>query len=32
VSHDISEIIIICWFAAQETFIIITNVENSCAA
>ncbi len=32
VSHDPSEIIIICWFAAQETFLIIINVENSCAA
>ncbi len=31
VSHDPSEIILICWFAAQETFIII-NVENICAA
>ncbi len=31
VSHDPSEIILICWFAAQETFLII-NVENSCAA
>ncbi len=29
VSHDPSEIIIICWFAAQETVII---VENSWAA
>ncbi len=29
VSHDPSEIIIICWFAAQETFLIIINVENS---
>ncbi len=29
VSHDPSEIILICWFAAQETFI---NVENSLAA
>ncbi len=27
-----SEIIIICWFAAQEIFLIIINVENSCAA
>ncbi len=27
-----SEIILICWFAAQETFLIITNIENSCAA
>ncbi len=25
-----SEIILICWFAAQETFLIIINVENSC--
>ncbi len=32
VSHDPSEIIIICWFAAQEIFLIIINVENSCAA
>ncbi len=23
VSHDPSEIILICWFAAQETFVII---------
>ncbi len=29
VSDDPSEIILICWFAAQVTFIII---ENSCAA
>ncbi len=29
VSHDHSEIILICWFGAQETFLII-NVENSC--
>ncbi len=27
-----SEITLICWFAAQETFLIIINVENSCAA
>ncbi len=27
-----SEIIIIYWFAAQETFLIIINVENSRAA
>ncbi len=27
-----SEIILICWFAAQETFLIIINVKNSCAA
>jgi len=26
VSYDPSEIILICWFAAQDTFII--NVEN----
>ncbi len=32
VSHDPSEIIIIFWFAAQETSLIIINVENSCAA
>ncbi len=25
---DPSEIILICWFRAQETFIIIINVEN----
>jgi len=29
-SHDPSEIILICWFDAQETFLIIINVENSC--
>lgn len=28
-SHDHSEIILICGFAAQETFIIITNVGKS---
>ncbi len=27
-----SEISLICWFAAQEAFLIIINVENSCAA
>ncbi len=35
VSYDPSEIILICWFGAWETFIIIIiiiNVENSCAA
>ncbi len=32
VSHDPSEIILICWFGAQETFTIIVNVENSYAA
>jgi len=31
VSHDPSEIIL-CWLVAQETFIIIINVENRCAA
>ncbi len=28
VSHDSSEIILICWFAAQETFMIIINIEK----
>ncbi len=28
-SHDPSEIILICWVAAQETFLIIINAENS---
>ncbi len=32
VSHDPSEIILICWLAAQETFIIIINAKNSCDA
>ncbi len=32
VSHDPSEIILICWFAAQGTFLIIINGENNCAA
>jgi len=33
VSHDPLEIILICWFIAQETFImIIINVENNFAA
>ncbi len=31
-SHDFSEIILICKFLAQETFIIIINAENSFAA
>ncbi len=31
VSHDTSEIILIYWFGAQETFLIII-VESSCAA
>ncbi len=26
------ENILICWFAAQETFLIIINVEKNCAA
>ncbi len=29
VAHDPSEIILIWWFAAQETFMIIKNVENN---
>ncbi len=29
VSHDPSEIILICRFAAQEIFNVIFNVENS---
>ncbi len=28
VSHDPSEIILICWFAAQKTFLIIINVKT----
>ncbi len=28
VSHDPSEIILICWFAAQETFMIIINAAK----
>ncbi len=32
VSHDPSEINLICWFAAQKTFLIIISLENSCAA
>ncbi len=32
VSHDPSQIILIYWFGAQETFLIIINVENSSAA
>ncbi len=31
VSRDSSEIILIYWFAAQESFLIIIYVENSCA-
>ncbi len=32
VSHDPSEIILICWFTTQETFLVIINAEDSCAA
>ncbi len=32
VSHDPSEIILILRFVAQETFLIIINVKNSCSA
>ncbi len=28
VSYDLSEFILICWFADQETFLIIITVEN----
>ncbi len=28
----ILQIIVICWFGAQETFVIVINVENSCEA
>ncbi len=31
VSHDPSETILKCWFAARETFLVIISVENSCA-
>ncbi len=31
VSHDPSEMILICCSAAQGTFLIVSNVENSCA-
>ncbi len=31
VSHDPSEIILICWFAAQKTVLTIINLEISCA-
>ncbi len=31
-SNDPSDIIEICWFSAQEIFIIIINVENSFAS
>ncbi len=29
VSHDPSEITLICWFDAQETFMIIIHGENN---
>ncbi len=32
VSHDPLEIIRICWFVAEETFINISSVQNSCGA
>ncbi len=32
VSHDPSEIILICRFDAQGTFLTIINIKNSCAA
>ncbi len=32
VSHDPSEINLIYWFGVQETFLIIINFKNSCAA
>ncbi len=32
VSHDPSDIIQVHWFAAQETFPIITSIKNSCSA
>ncbi len=31
VSHDRSEIILICWFCAQETFCIIISVQTVCS-
>jgi len=31
-SHDPLEINVTCWFVAQDTFNIIINAENSCAA
>ncbi len=31
VSHDPSEIILICWFGAYGTSLIIISVENGCA-
>ncbi len=29
VSHDSTEIILICWFRAEETFLLIINVEKT---
>ncbi len=31
VPHDPSEVFLIYWFAAQETILIITNIEYNCA-
>jgi len=31
-SHDHSEIILMCWFDAQEIFIIFISVEDNCEA
>ncbi len=31
-THNPSEIILICRLAAQEIFLLIINIENSCAA
>ncbi len=31
-SHDPSEIILIGWFGAQQTFLTIINIEIGCAA
>ncbi len=32
VSHDPLEIILIYWLGDQQTFLIIINIKNSCAA
>jgi len=32
VPHDPSEIILICWFGAQESFICIIKGKNGCSA
>ncbi len=31
VSHDPSEIILICWFGPKESSLIIINAEKNCA-